>query len=199
MQLGVAAEEFERMIRAFAPRRSQLRGNARTIAITPGKLSKLRKAMSTVLFSPSTRAEIREEAAAEILTGFVTAALEHNETPSNHCLHRASGQRARNRAMEYIEAHLGETIRIVDLCSIAGTTVRSLERTFARELGMSPQQYVKSRRLNAVYRCLREADKEQGLRVVDVATRYGFAHMGRFAGDYHHYFGEYPRETLLAG
>jgi CMP-N-acetylneuraminic acid synthetase len=33
--------------------------------------------------------------------------------------------------------------------------------------------------------------------IADIATRYGFWHLGRFAKDYRSFFGEYPRETAL--
>lgn len=198
-QLGVLADEFECVARAIAPLMSCLHGDASTIAIASGKLARLRTLMRAVLFAPSHSDDILEETVSEILTGIVATALDHHAAPVNQRLHRAAAQRARNRAMEYIEAHLGGTIRMPEVCNYAGTTLRSLERSFSRELGMSPQQYVKCRRLNAVRRCLYAADREQGTKVAEVATRYGFAHMGRFAGDYHRHFGEYPRETLLNG
>jgi len=35
-----------------------------------------------------------------------------------------------------------------------------------------------------------------GATVTEVATRWGFLHFGRFAGDYQKQFGEKPSETL---
>ncbi len=102
------------------------------------------------------------------------------------------------RARDYIEAHADQAIRIESLCEHAGTTLRTLERIFTRELGVTPQQYVKARRLNAVRRRLIDADRDQGLKVTDVALDHGFAHLGRFSGEYRRFFGESPRETLLA-
>ena len=69
-----------------------------------------------------------------------------SSTPEYRCLHSATGQRALRRAREYIDAHLGEPMRVDAICRHAGTTLRSLERVFARELGVSPQKYVKLRR-----------------------------------------------------
>ena len=63
---------------------------------------------------------------------------------------------------------------------------------------MTPQQYVKARRLNAVRRSLLDSDCEQGIRVTDVALDHGFSHLGRFSGEYRRYFGESPRETLFS-
>ncbi len=196
-QIGVPAEEFDYVSCVVAPHLSLVREDALSIAIAPGKLANLREAMRAALITPPNRVVTREEGVSEILTGIVSAALDYDKTLSGQRLHRVASRRALGRAMEFIEAHLDESISIASLCHQIGATTRSLERIFARELGVSPQQYVKARRLNAVYRRLRGADSEEGLRVIDVATSYGFAHMGRFARDYHRYFGEYPRETLL--
>ena len=57
-----------------------------------------------------------------------------------------------------------------------------------------PKQYLHARRLAGVRRELRLAPSE--VRVVDVANRWGFWHMGRFAADYRKQFGEQPSETL---
>ena len=82
------------------------------------------------------------------------------------------------------------------MCRYEGTNLRSLQRTFAREMGMTPQQYVKSRRLNAVRQSLLQSDREEGLSVTIVAMNHGFVHLGRFAADYRRLFGESPRTTL---
>ncbi len=117
-------------------------------------------------------------------------------TSTSHYLHRVSARLARDRALEFIEGHLTQKIKVTAICQYAGTALRTLERIFARELGMPPQQYVKVRRLNAVRRCLVAADVDTTLRVDQVARRFGFTHLGRFAGDYRRQFGESPRETL---
>ena len=83
------------------------------------------------------------------------------------------------------------------MCTYAGTTPRSLERIFFREFGVSPQQYVKARRLNAVHRQLLVTERDEGIKISDIATSYGLSHMGRFSQDYKHFFGRSPRETLM--
>ena len=100
------------------------------------------------------------------------------------------------KAREYIEAHLREQVRVDAICRYAGTTLKSLERVFARELGMSPQKYVKIRRLNEAHHLLWHTTSRQDIRIADVAIGCGFVHLGRFSVDYRRYFGELPRETL---
>ena len=74
-------------------------------------------------------------------------------------------------------------------------SVRTLRSCCAEFLGMSPTQYVLLRRLKEVRRALREADPDM-VNVADVAHRFGFAQLGRFAGRYRATFGETPSATL---
>jgi len=72
---------------------------------------------------------------------------------------------------------------------------RTLRSCCAEFLGMSPNQYVLLRRLKEVRRMLRDADPDM-VNVADVAHRFGFAQLGRFAGRYRAIFGETPSTTL---
>ncbi len=196
-QLGVPVEEFERVCRAVSPQLCLLDEGIRSIPLTPGKLAGLAASMRVLLMSPPDCIETRDEWASAILTQTLSLACHCHATPQRDSMPRVAARRAMNRAIEYIEVHLDEAISVATLGDKVGATTRSLERTFARELGVSPQQYVKARRLNAVHRCLLNNGSEENVRIIDVATRFGFSHMGRFAGEYHRYFGECPRDTLL--
>jgi len=72
---------------------------------------------------------------------------------------------------------------------------RTLRSSCAEFLGMSPTQYVLLRRLKEVRRVLRDADPDM-VNVREVAHRFGFAELGRFAGRYRATFGETPSTTL---
>jgi methylphosphotriester-DNA--protein-cysteine methyltransferase len=61
--------------------------------------------------------------------------------------------------------------------------------------GMSPTQYVLLRRLKEVRRELRDANLNI-VSVAEVAHRFGFAELGRFAKSYRATFGETPLVTL---
>ena len=65
--------------------------------------------------------------------------------------------------------------------------------SFNEVLAQSPAQYLRTVRLNRVRRELRT---EEATNVQDVAARWGFWHMSRFAQSYHAMFGELPSETL---
>jgi len=100
-----------------------------------------------------------------------------------------------SRAREYIEAHLAEPISISKLSEYSATSLSKLERTFRRELQMSPSQYILARRLAAVNRELNQ-HSSSGRKVAQIAMDHGFQHLGRFAGAYRAHFGELPSETI---
>ena len=96
---------------------------------------------------------------------------------------------------DYIEAHLGEQITLMDLCAVAKVSPRTIQRSFKSRLGTTPNAYIQARRLNYVRRDL-SIEKNYGVMVADIANRWGFWHMGQFASDYRRLFGELPSETL---
>ena len=55
--------------------------------------------------------------------------------------------------------------------------------------------FLRRRRLEAARRDLASAEPGS-VTVTDVALRFGFAHLGRFAGSYFETFGELPSQAL---
>ena len=82
-----------------------------------------------------------------------------------------------------------------DLASIAGVGVRVLQESFRQHVGVSPLAYLRRLRLDGVHQELSRSDPWQ-VNVSDVAYRWGFTHLGRFAGAYRARFGESPSQTL---
>lgn len=193
-QMGVEADYFERAIQSVAPGFNIPKGGAALFDIKDGKLPGLRRFMRSALYSASGREALRNEAASLVVAELLAVTADHGAVQSNRILSRQSARQAIDKAREYIEEHADEAIKVAPLCKYAGTNIRTLERAFSRELGVTPQQYMRARRLNAVRRELLVADGDTN--VETVAKTYGFIHLGRFAGEYHGYFGEYPRETL---
>ncbi|MEG2805922.1 helix-turn-helix domain-containing protein [Stenotrophomonas sp.] len=75
-----------------------------------------------------------------------------------------------------------------------GVGERQLERVFRDVYGHGPCHWHQLARLNLARRALLRA--RGGDSVTEIATRYGFAHLGRFSVAYRHVFGECPRQTL---
>ena len=82
-----------------------------------------------------------------------------------------------------------------DLCALMVVGDRTLRSCCDEFLGMSPTRYVLLRRLKEVRRTLRDADPD-AMHVAEVAHRFGFVELGRFAGTYRATFGENPSDTL---
>ncbi len=97
----------------------------------------------------------------------------------------------------YMREHAGAGLTLLDLSEVAGMRSRSLINAFEAVTGFSPMDYLKRIRLDGARRALRRADKST-TRIIDVATAWGFWHMGHFALDYRTMFGETPSQTLLA-
>ena len=77
----------------------------------------------------------------------------------------------------------------------SGMSQRSLELAFHESLGITPRQYLYRHRLNSVYSELQVSDAGSAM-ITEVAGRWGFTELGRFAGNYKHLFGELPSVTL---
>jgi AraC-like DNA-binding protein len=63
---------------------------------------------------------------------------------------------------------------------------------------MSPTSYLRFRRISLVYRTLRRGHPDAAT-VSEVAWRYGFRDLDRFAASYRALFGELPSATLRRG
>ena len=98
-------------------------------------------------------------------------------------------------AVEHIHAHAHEPLTVSDVARAADLSVRGLQEAFQRTLDRSPMQYLREVRLRRAHEDLRRGEPGS-VSVAEVASRWGFTHMGRFSGEYLHRFGEYPKQTL---
>jgi AraC-like DNA-binding protein len=96
---------------------------------------------------------------------------------------------------EILAEHVSRPPAIPEICELVGVSDRTLRSCCAEFLGMSPTRYMLLRRLREVRSALREADPDTG-NVAEIAQRFGFAQLGRFAGTYRATFGETPSTTL---
>jgi AraC-like DNA-binding protein len=101
------------------------------------------------------------------------------------------------RAVDYIEANLGEPIGLPDIVAASGVPGRTLLKHFRDFRGTSPMRHLRQARFRTVHQALRRASHEEG--VMDIAATHGFTHMGRFSIEYRKLFGETPSDTLKRG
>lgn len=99
-------------------------------------------------------------------------------------------------AMDFIAEHAAEPIAGPDIAQAACVSLRALQAGFQEELGISPMSYLRNVRLDRAHaELLTGAD---GASVSQIATRWGFMHLGRFAEQYRRKFGVLPSETVRA-
>ncbi|MBT2501686.1 helix-turn-helix transcriptional regulator [Curtobacterium sp. ISL-83] len=98
-------------------------------------------------------------------------------------------------AVEFIHQHAAEPLTVSDIAHAAAISVRSLQESFQRELNVAPMNYLREVRLRHVHADLLKADPDVTT-VAEVASTWGFGHMGRFSHEYLNQFGEYPKQTL---
>jgi len=138
-------------------------------------------------------------AARHVLVGeflHLAATLRRVAEPKTARLESWSRRRAAvRRVEEYLDAHERELPSLAELCAVAATSERTLEYAFREQLGVTPLRYLRLRRLNRVASELRSAACET-TQVTEVAMRWGFWQLGRFAAQYRALFDEQPSETL---
>jgi AraC-like DNA-binding protein len=118
----------------------------------------------------------------------------HTIEPSKCLTRRLSAVRT---CETYMHEHVDATLTLLDLSEVSGMRSRSLINAFEAITGFSPMDYLKRLRLSGVRRALQRANKPR-TRIIDVATDWGFWHMGHFTADYRAMFGETPSQTLIA-
>jgi len=99
------------------------------------------------------------------------------------------------RFEDALVAHVDRQPSVPALCADIGVPERTLQGCCVEFLGMSPSRYLRLRRLNMVRAVLRRADPTT-VSVAEIARRYQFSDLGRFAAVYREIFGEMPSATL---
>ncbi|WP_162146012.1 AraC family transcriptional regulator [Glycomyces tenuis] len=102
-----------------------------------------------------------------------------------------------NRVIEAMHAAPQTAFTSAELADIAGVSIRTLQAAFRSYVGLSPMAFLRNLRLERAHAELVAADPSRTT-VAEVAHRWGFAHLGRFAQAYGRKFGVRPSETLLS-
>ena len=129
-----------------------------------------------------------------LLTGLLLASG-HQFSESLHTPPPAVAPVAIRRAVAFIHEHLHEPITMATVAEHVGISTRSLHRGFVSHYETAPHEFLKSARLDRAHLDLVAADPDAS-RVADIANRWGFAHLGRFARDYRIAYGVSPSDTL---
>lgn len=173
--------------------RCELRSLGRIIRIDRSNLRSIRRTANRLITAAESNDQLIHVVAKDVLSNIL-------ESLPTAVLNRPKASTSKKSRIlkflnEYIEAHLDEHITLLDLCSVAKASPRTVQRTFNSRFGVTPKEYIQAQRLNQVHRDLLEAKSRRG-KVSDIANRWGFWHMGQFASDYRRFYGELPSETL---
>jgi AraC-like DNA-binding protein len=150
------------------------------------------EAGDTVLTSELAHAHFEQLLIGGLLSAQPNSALAEGPPPSWRA---GAPSRAVRRATALIEAEPERAWRVGELAAAAGTTVRQLQESFQRERGASPMEVLRRTRLECARAELAAADPAQST-VSEIATRWGFFHLGRFSVQYRETFHESPSQTL---
>jgi AraC-like DNA-binding protein len=100
------------------------------------------------------------------------------------------------RAMEFIERHAHEDIRIEQIAEAARIGIRGLQAAFRRHRDQTPLEHLRQVRMAGAHRDLRAGDATRGDTVAAIAAYWGFTHPGRFSVEYRRIYGASPSHTL---
>ncbi|YCK79640.1 AraC family transcriptional regulator (plasmid) [Arthrobacter sp. D3-18] len=98
-------------------------------------------------------------------------------------------------AVAYLDRFADQPITMSSLAAHVGVSVRSLQAAFRADLDTTPHEYLRSVRLERARQELILATAQEAS-VAQIARRWGFGNLGRFAAYYSHVFGESPKATL---
>ncbi len=129
------------------------------------------------------RSERQINAAANLLemcTDYIL--LKEMITPAN--------SRITSRAKEYIAQHMGEDIKIADICAHSGASRTKLYKIFRTECGVGIAAYIRSQRLQRAA----ELIKSGGVSVAEAAAKVGFADYNYFSRVFKRKFGISPHK-----
>lgn len=98
---------------------------------------------------------------------------------------------ALKKSIAFIRSVSDRNISLKDLCKVSAVSERTLEYAFLEKFQINPSQYIKAHKLHLVKKHL-IMHKGSKLKISDVASLYGFHHLGQFSHDFKRQFGINP-------
>jgi AraC-like DNA-binding protein len=107
---------------------------------------------------------------------------------------RNVGEQLVRRACELIREGASNPLRLSDVATALGVSLRHLQAGFRNHLGTTPKNFLQDCRLERAHRMLSFALR--GETTATIARASGFGHPGEFAAHYRQRYGECPSDTL---
>jgi transcriptional regulator GlxA family with amidase domain len=140
-----------------------------------------------VIHSPLVKERLKE-----LLMNSILYTQPHNYTELLNSRIKPAGPSFIRKVEEYIEANADESLRVGDLASQVGVSIRSLQAGFQRYRQKSVSEFIKEMRLRRAHQILKQSPH---LTVTYVAYECGYNHQSQFAADYKKTYHESPSET----
>lgn len=135
---------------------------------------------------------IKQQLKEEIVKKFLLTLAEAKEIkPTQNTIRRTS---ILKKAEEMMRKNIYSDLTILDICQELNVSQRTFEYIFKDFYEISPKNYFKKLRLNALRQFLHQ--NPQTTSIYETAEDFGFYHRGQLARDYYQLFGELPSETL---
>jgi len=141
---------------------------------------------------------VRESAARELENLVMTAILVGHRSNYSDLLGAPCSpapRRVVSKAVELCESQSDLPMDVAELAAASGTSVRSLQEAFRRDLQTTPMSFIREVRLRRARGDLVSA-APGSITVSEVAANRGFTNLGRFSHLYRARYGELPHETL---
>lgn len=129
--------------------------------------------------------------AATVLAAFPTTALLEPTSGDRH----DSTPVLLRRAIAFIEDNAYRDISVADIAQDVYVTPRALQYMFRKHSDCTPMEYLRRVRLHHAHLELIAGDR-MSTTVGQIAARWGFGHLGRFAVYYREHYGQSPHLTL---
>ncbi|MCW3493324.1 AraC family transcriptional regulator [Microbacterium sp. SSM24] len=131
----------------------------------------------------------------QILMHSLLFAQPHNHSAALASPSPDSGVRPVSHVIELLRSDPAYPWTVAELAAEVSLSVRSLQEGFRRSLNTTPMAYLRRLRLEEVRRELVSAAPGT-VTVTEVAARWGFTHLGRFAAVYRSEYSELPSDTM---
>jgi AraC-like DNA-binding protein len=126
----------------------------------------------------------------------VSHLLEHHSDTSATITPMGSERRAVRRAREYLEAHFSDDVSLSVLATVVDLSPFYLARSFDREIGMPPHNYLEGVRLRKAREYL-----DQGFKLAETAVAVGYSDQSHFTRRFKRFLGitpgQYRRESKI--
>jgi AraC family transcriptional regulator len=117
------------------------------------------------------------------------ARFSHHARDSRHARERLPAHTVR-RLRDYVECSLADDLEVTMMANVAALSPAHFARAFAATVGMTPFEYVMTRRLARAHELLERTDRS----ALDIALTVGFKTPSHFASRFRREFGVTPRE-----